>query len=176
MRWTLAILLSAAALTAADAPRRAPGFAIPDRSMKVHDLYDYRGKPLVLEFMNTSCPHCAAFAGVLAKVQERFGDKVAILAIANPPDNFNTVAQYIAANNVAYPVLFDMGQVAYSYVLKTTFDLPQIYLIDANGMIANSFSYSPLTREIFEGDGLSAEIAKLLPPATSVPAKAKPKK
>lgn len=148
MRTIFAILLSAAALLAADPPRRAPGFAITDRQMKVHDLYDYRGKPVILEFMQTACPHCAAFSEVLNKVQAKFGDKISILVVANPPDNFNTVGQYIAAHKITYPVLFDMGQVAYSYVLKPSFDLPQIYLIDAKGMIVSSYGYSPLTQSI----------------------------
>ena len=44
MRTFLIPLLCALALAAADAPRRAPGFALFDSSMTVYDLYDYRGK------------------------------------------------------------------------------------------------------------------------------------
>src|ERR1051325_10639526 len=157
MRTILAVFLSAAALAAADAPRRAPGFALSDTKMKIHDLYAYRGKPVILEFMQTTCPHCAAFTEILDKVQQKYGDRITILAVANPPDSANTVNQYIAGHNITYPVLFDMGQVAYSYILKPSFDLPQIFLIDANGMIYNSFGYSPMTRDIFEGNGLMTE-------------------
>ena len=158
----VAFLLCAAAGFAADGPRRAPGFALIDSAGKLHDLYDFRGKPLVLEFMQTACPHCAAFASVLTKVREKYGDRIAIVAIANPPDNANTVGQYIAGHKIAYPILFDMGQVAYSYILKPSFDLPQVFLIDANGMIYNSFGHSPLTRDIFEGNGLINELDKML--------------
>src|SRR5881397_835955 len=114
MRKLIAFLTSAAALLAADGPRRAPGFAIPDSRMKIVDLYDYRGKPVILEFMQTTCPHCAGFTSVLAKLQEKYGDKVAILAVTNPPDNQATVGQFISAHKITYPILFDMGQVAYS--------------------------------------------------------------
>lgn len=170
MRIFFAIMLCAGALVAADEPRRAPGFAIPDRQMKVHDLYDYRGKPVILEFMQTSCPHCGAFADVLSKVEEKFGDKVQILTVANPPDNFNTVAQFIQAKNIKYPILFDMGQVAYSYLLKQQFSLPQVFLIDAKGMIVNHWEHSPMMLDIFEGNGLIKEIEKVLaPPPPPVP-------
>ena len=41
-------------------------------------------------------------------------------------------------------------------------DLPTVYLIDANGMIRNSWLNGVLTKDIFEGQGLSREIDKLL--------------
>src|SRR6516164_4593141 len=89
-------LIVCAGLFAADLARRAPGFALPDSKMKVFDLYDYRGKVVVLEFMKTDCPHCAAFASVLEKVGQKFGDKVQILSVVNmQQDNDRTVAQYI---------------------------------------------------------------------------------
>jgi len=162
MRSFLALLVCAGALAAADAPRRAPGFALPDSRMEVHDLYDYRGKPVILEFMQTICPHCAAFVSVLQKVQEKFGDKVVILAVANPPDTIKTVGQFIAGHNITYPILFDSGQAAYSYVKSGRFDLPQVYLIDAKGMIWAHYEYNLLNRDIFDGNGLLNEVDRML--------------
>ena len=175
MRTILAVLLCAAALFA-QGPRRAPGFALMDSTGKVHDLYDFRGKPVILEFMQTTCPHCAAFANILKKVQQKYGDKISIIAVANPPDNTNTVNQYIAGHKITYPILFDIGQAAYSYVLKPSFDLPQIFLIDAKGMIFNSFGYSPMTRDIFEGNSLFNEIDKLFAGSASATPKSPAKK
>lgn len=159
------LLLCAAALVAADgnANRRAPGWALPDSKMQVHDLADYRGKPVILEFMQTTCPHCATFADVLNEVQQKYGDRVAIVAVANSSqDNQTTVAQYISGHQARYPILFDAGQMAYSYLLTPRFDNPHVYLIDANGIIKNDFGYGPMTKEIFEGKALFAEIDKLL--------------
>jgi len=130
--------------------------------MEVHDLYDYRGKPVILEFMQTICPHCAAFVSVLQKVQEKFGDKVVILAVANPPDTIKTVGQFIAGHNITYPILFDSGQAAYSYVKSGRFDLPQVYLIDAKGMIWAHYEYNLLNRDIFDGNGLLNEVDRML--------------
>jgi peroxiredoxin len=165
VRFILFTLLSAAALCAADAPKRAPGFALPDSKMGVVDLYDYRGKPVLLEFMNTQCPHCAAFADVLNKVRQKYGDRVQILAVANPPDTQATVAQYIEGHKITYPILFDSGQAAYSYVRKMHFDLPQVFLIDGQGMIYKHFENDAMSKDIFEGDGLLWEIDRLLDPA-----------
>ncbi len=56
MRTIIAVLLCAAALSAADASRRAPGFSLPDSKTQEHDLADYRGKVVILEFMQTGLP------------------------------------------------------------------------------------------------------------------------
>ncbi|HWB85917.1 MAG TPA: TlpA disulfide reductase family protein [Bryobacteraceae bacterium] len=162
MRIILTTLLLATTLLAAGETRRAPGFSLPDAKMQEHDLADYRGKVVVLEFMQTTCPHCAAFAGVLNEVEQKYGSRVQILAVANPPDDQAKVGQYISGHNITYPVLFDCGQMAYSYLRTPSFDLPHVYVIDAAGMIREEFGYSALTREIFEGKGLFPVIDRLL--------------
>ena len=166
-------LAGAAALFAADdLNRRAPGFALPDSKMQVYDLADYRGKLVILEFMQTTCPHCAAFAGILNEAQQKYGERIAILAVANSTsDNATTVARYIAGHQVRYPVLFDAGQMAYSYFRSTSFDNPHLYLIDANGIIRSEFGYGPMTKEIFEGKALFPEIDRLLAAGAAPPRK-----
>lgn len=161
----LTIVLSAAAVLPAQFMRRAPGFALPDSKMELHDLADYRGKAVILEFMQTTCPHCQLLAGILENLRVKYGDKVAILSVANPPDNQTTVGQFITSHKIGYPILFDCGQAAYSYMRVQSFSLPQLFLIDQQGMIRNQYSYSATTREIFEGNGLAAEVDRLLPPA-----------
>jgi|SRR6516165_9416597 len=163
MRILLGLLLCALGVSAAEQPRRAPGFALPDSKMEVHDLYDYRGKPVILEFMQTTCGHCAGFVAVLQKIQQKYGDKVQILAVVVPPDNLNTVAQFVEGHKVTYPVLFDMGQAMYSYVRQGHVSFPQAYIIDAKGMIYAHFDYnSVLDRDIFDGNGLTNEIDRML--------------
>ena len=163
MRKFLILLLCAFTLSAADGPRRAPGFALFDASMTVYDLYDYRGKVVVLEFMETTCPNCARFANVLHDVQEKYGSKVQILSVVEAAkDNANTVAQYIAGHKVTYPILFDQGQMAYSYVRGPGIEFPHVYLIDPNGYIRGDWVYGVTTKDIFEGPGLSNQIDKLL--------------
>ena len=162
MRTLIAGLLCVMALSGADQGRRAPGFALLDAKMKLHDLYDYRGKPVIIEFMLTSCPHCMAFTSVLEKVQKKYGDKVAILSIANPPDNFNSITRFVDTNKITYPVMLDIGQVAYSYMLKGSFSQPQLFIVDGNGIIYNHFEYAPSNHDIFEGNGLMNELDRLM--------------
>jgi peroxiredoxin len=164
--------------------RRAPGFSLLEvATMTYHDVADYRGKVLILDIMQSSCPHCAAFSRILEQVKAKYGDRVAILSITNPPDDLNTVGQFIRANKVTVPVLFDCGQAAGSYMKITPknarqFNIPHVFLIDQQGMIRNDFGYGPLNTNIFEGNGIYAEIDKLLAgagPARSAPAAGKKK-
>jgi thiol-disulfide isomerase/thioredoxin len=159
---TTAILISASVLFAADSSRRAPGFSLPDINTGQHDLADYRGKVVILEFMQTTCPHCAAFTEVLAQVQQKYGDRVAIISVVNPPDDQPKVRPYIAAHRITWPVVFDCGQVAYSYLRAPSFDIPHIFLIDGNGGIREDFGYTPATRDRFEGKGIFSHLDALL--------------
>jgi peroxiredoxin len=162
--------MCAAALLAGERTgQRAPGFALPDSKMAVHDLADYRGKVVVLNFMATDCPLCVQFTDVLNKAKQAYGDKIAILAVANAKsDNTDTVGRYLVVHDVKYPVLFDEGQMAYSYFLKLTFDNPAVFIIDGEGMIRNDFAYSAFTRSLFEQKGFFAEIDRVLNAKSSI--------
>ena len=163
MKQIVATLLCGAALFAAGPLRRAPGFCLMDTNGQWQDLADYRGKIVLVEFMQTTCPHCSAFSVVLNGLKAKYGEKLAILAVANPPvDSPQTLAQFVKAHQLTYPLLLDQGQAAYSYVRTPSIDLPTVYLIDANGMIRGSWVDNALTKDIFEGGGLPREIDKLL--------------
>ena len=169
MKKTLATLLCAAALLFAQPLRRAPGFCLIDTTGQWRDLADYQGKVVLVEFMKTDCPHCAAFSTVLNNLKSTYGEKLVILAIANPPDSPQTMLQFAGAHKIAYPLLLDQGQVGASYVRAASLDLPAVYLVDGAGMIRGSWQNGPLTAGIFEGNGLSREIDKLL--GASAPAR-----
>ena len=96
--------------------RRAPGFSLPDSNMQQHDPLDYRGKILLLEFMQTHCPTCKNQSGVLEQVKAKYGDKIQVLSVVVMPDTLDNVKAYIKDNNVSSPILFDCGQMTASYV------------------------------------------------------------
>ena len=162
MRKLLTILLCAAACVATAADRRAPGFSLVDSKAVEHDLADYRGKPVLLAFIQTTCPHCATFAEKLQQAQEKYGSRIAVLAVVTPPDDGGKVANFIAGHKIGFPILFDSGQMSYSYVLSQNLSFPKLYIIDGAGMIQADHEYSPLTYDIFEGNGLGPAIDRLL--------------
>jgi len=127
----------------------------------------------VLDIMQTTCPHCARLSEILENVHAKYGDKLTVLSIVNPPDNQTTVARFAAEHAITTPILFDCGQASVSYLKATPqnpkVSVPHLFLIDGQGMIRNDFAYGFDTKNIFEGDGLDAEIDHLL----AAPAKAR---
>lgn len=146
--------------------RRAPGFSLPAAGGQMHDPQDYRGKVLIIDFMQVSCPHCATFSNILDQAKAKYGDRIAVLSIVNPPSEQKGVTDYIAKHKIKTPILFDCGQVAYSYLKPTNpqIVIPHVFLIDADGMIRNDFGFGGANAAIFEGKGLFAEIDKMLAP------------
>jgi peroxiredoxin len=166
MRFLLLIFLSAICASGAGelSGRRAPGFSLPEGPGVQRDPQDYRGKVLIVDFMQVTCEHCIAFSAILEQARARYGEKIAILSIVNPPSDAKGVADYITKYKIKSPILFDCGQVAYSYLKPTsaTITIPHVFLIDADGMIRNDFAFGDSTLDIFQGKGLFAEIDKLL--------------
>ena len=157
--------------------RRAPGFALPDSRVQYHDLADYRGKVVLIDFIQTSCPNCQKLAAVLEKMKEKYKDRIQVLTITNPPDNVNTVATFVRDHKVSSPVLFDCGQMTAIYLKvspqRPSIHLPHLFLVDQNGQIRNDFSHSDATKDVFDGPGLQKELDKMLADSAPKPANKK---
>lgn len=180
---SMVLALSAAFGAGELSNRRAPSFSLPDSSMVQHDILDYRGKVLIIEFMQTKCPSCQELTKVLeTKIKPKFGDKIAVLSIVVPPDNIELVKKYVDVFKVTSPILFDSGQVAGSYSKATPqrpqMYFPHIFLIDQQGQIRNDWAFTAPKQypDVLSGDKLISEIEKLIgsaAPAAKTPAKKK---
>ena len=140
--------------------RRAPGFSLQDSHFQQHDPQDYKGKVLIVEFMQTTCPICLRLTQSLIEVKTKYGDKVGILSVTTLPDSFQTADKYAADHKVPWPILFDSGQVMMSYLKVTPanpkVNFPHLFIIDGTGTIRQD-------SEGAEGVGtISAEIDRLL--------------
>lgn len=159
---TLSVAFAAGELSG----RRAPGFALPDLNLNYHDIQDHRGKVVIVDIMRTSCPHCLAVSKNLERIKTKFGSKVAVLSIVNPPDNQADVSRFLIQNKLTTPVLFDCGQVSAVYMKispqNPSITIPHIFIIDQQGMIRNDFAYNDATKGMLEGDGLAVEVEKVL--------------
>jgi len=76
------------------------------------------------------------------------------------------VQAYIKEHNITIPVLFDSGQVTASYLklgpATPRVSFPHAFIVDPNGTIVNDWVYGEDSKSIFEGDGLTKEIERLL--------------
>jgi peroxiredoxin len=154
MRILLTLLVAAALPAAAQTAfgRRAPGFSLPDIKLKQHDLQDYRGKVVLIDFMRTECPDCVGVTKALEQVRAKYGNSVQVLSVVTfPGDNQATVTKYVAAHKITYPVLFDCGQMTASYLQitpeKPAVHYPHLIVVDKNGMIRRDFAGKSATAE-----------------------------
>jgi peroxiredoxin len=162
LKFSTALLFAALTLAGQGlSGRRAPSFSLPDSKLQQHDILDYRGKWLLLDFMATTCPHCKDLSKKLEGVMARYGGKVAVLSVVLPPDNQATVNKYMAETKTTSPIVFDSSQVAIPYFKATPstpgFDTPHLFAIDPNGMIVRDWSQVAV-----EAPGFLAELEQLL--------------
>lgn len=166
-RFAAILFILASALQAGPlAGKRIASFTLPDSQARYHDVLDYRGKILLIDIMKTDCPHCATFSKVLERVKARYGDRIHILSVVNPPDNQQTVAAYVARNKITTPILFDFGQAVAAMLNITpqnpTIKLPTLLVVGPDGVIREDFVYDESRKGIFQGDGLFKVLDKLL--------------
>jgi peroxiredoxin len=165
------LVLCAGLLTAGElSGRRAPGFSLPDTKLEQHDLYDYRGKIVLLDIMQTTCPTCAAMTTELERIKANYAGKVVVLAVAVPPDTLNTINAFVSSHGVTGPVLFDSGQMAASYMKvgpqNPRIHLPHLFLIDAEGMIQNDWGEQEAV-DAAKGGAIESDIDRLLAPKSA---------
>jgi peroxiredoxin len=163
----------------------APAFSLKGVDGKTYSLADYKGKVVVLEWVNPQCPFSDRHAReqTMSALNTKYGrNNVVWLGInstnANHP-NFMQPADQLAydkKNGINYPVLYDeTGKVGKSYDAKTT---PHLFIIDKQGKIAYNGAIdddpsgrkNKVERVNYVDGGLTAELAsKAVDPASTKP-------
>lgn len=117
----------------------APEFTLTDTEGKKQSLSDYKGKFVVLEWINFNCPFVQKHykSGNMQKLQEEYkGKGVVWLTINTSPKPRFTTAEVIAKLKEwnAHPTAFlqDVGPVAKLYGAKAT---PSMYVINPQGTL-----------------------------------------
>lgn len=141
--WTalaVAVLLPACARADAKIGAAAPEFTLSDQHGKQHRLADYRGKVVVLEWINPNCPFSRRHSeeGTMTGLIKANADVVwlAVNSTARGHRDFLTPAAHTAFNEkhgITYPVLYDTdGKVGHAYNARTT---PHMFVIDEQGKV-----------------------------------------
>jgi cytochrome oxidase Cu insertion factor (SCO1/SenC/PrrC family) len=121
----------------------APSFTLPDTEGTAHDLSDYAGKWVILEWLNYGCPFVQKHyrSGNMQALQERLTGEgmvwFSIVSSAPGKQGYYEAAEMEEVNqehgNRATAVLLDPeGTVGMAYGARTT---PQMYLIDPQGVL-----------------------------------------
>lgn len=116
----------------------APQFSLPDTKGTTHTLSEHRGKIVVLEWTNPTCPFVKRHysAGTMKKLASKYAEK-GVVWLAIDSSHFASAEadqQWIADHKLPYPILLDpAGNVGRAYGAKTT---PHMFVVDKEGKIA----------------------------------------
>jgi peroxiredoxin len=163
----------------------APAFSLKGVDGKNYSLADYKGKVVVLEWVNPNCPFSDRHARekTMSELNAKYGPKQVVWLGINSTNashrDFLKPADHLAYNQktgINYPVLYDeTGKIGKSYDAKTT---PHMFIIDPQGKIAynGAIDDDPSGRKAkaervnYVDGGLSSEIAsKAVNPASTKP-------
>ena len=144
----VALALTAAAGQAQEAVKakvgeKAPAWTMTDLDGKTHELKNFKGKHVVLEWTNPECPY---IVGVYEKGVVRYtlaemkkmGDNFVYIAVnstSNKPKEevMKINREFLKKNEVTVPVVMDYsGAVGKAYGAKRT---PHMFVIDAEGVL-----------------------------------------
>jgi len=176
MRTFLAVVLCLAvpSLTAipagaASLPRKAAELQIQMNGAKPIELSEYRGKPVVLAFILTTCPHCQYTTGLLVKLQTEFVSKgLQVIECAMNDGAAADVPNFIKRFQTNFPVGYSTDQLGVLSFLQhpqtAIPHMPMLAFIDRHGVIREQYQGidAMLSDEAGQEANLRAEILKLI--------------
>jgi peroxiredoxin len=115
----------------------APAFTLTDSAGQEVSLADFKGKVVVLEWVNPDCPFVQRHykAGTMKDLAAEYAPKGVVWLAINSTNYMDAQAnaKFKAANDLAYPILVDQsGEVGHLYGAMTT---PHLFIIDSEGMV-----------------------------------------
>lgn len=132
--------------------KAAASFRLEDQTGKQHDLSQYAGKTVFINFWATWCPNCMREMPHIQSLYQEYGRNqkdVIILTLANPstkeyPNNSDIsveeLKQFIQKKGYEFPVLFDTtGKVMDDYHIRA---FPMNYVITKEGKVRGALSGS----------------------------------
>ena len=119
----------------------APAFTLPASDGGSITLASYRGRPVLLEFMDIDCPHCINEAPALASLWSNYSSRTAFLSVdvnfvPPNPDDATRINSFRTTYNTPWVYAMDMGSVYPSYGVTST---PTMFTLDRNGVVVAVF-------------------------------------
>ncbi len=113
---------------------KAPDFSLPDTTDKTHNIKDYKGQVVILNFWATWCVPCRKEMPSLKKAWARLrAEGVQLLGVAIK-DDFKDVTEFKKHHNLEFPLPMDpKGNIASNWAVMA---VPTAYVIDTNGRVA----------------------------------------
>ena len=124
---------------------QAPDFTLPivgpnGETGQTLTLSAFRGKVVLLEFMEPWCPHCQDMTSVLGTLYAQYGKQnVVFVSVAGPWNGASAsdAASFISQYGSSWTYVYDSSGTIFSeYGVNST---PTFYVIAPNGLVATTF-------------------------------------
>ena len=113
---------------------RAPDFTVTDAHGNLVNLYDFLGKPIIVNFWASWCGPCRSEMPDIQKAYEQYGNEIHFL-IVNLTDGSRETAEtatdYITQEGYTFPIYFDTTLNAAS--VYGAYSIPMTFFIGAEG-------------------------------------------
>ena len=123
---------------------QAPDFALVDMQGKKHQLSDYRGQGVFLNFWGTWCPPCKKEMPYINNQYHQYKDKGVQVLTVDIQESELAVNQFAERLKLDFPIMIDTDkEVMSTYGIDP---LPATFLIDKNGEVVEYYT-GALTEE-----------------------------
>jgi thiol-disulfide isomerase/thioredoxin len=136
-----------------NARQMTPAWELPDLGGKTVQLYDFRGRIVVLNFWATWCPPCRREIPALIAFQKQYADKgVTVIGVAMDENGLERVANFAKRMGINYPVVLGDGKTAEA--CGGIEALPTTFILGRNGAVVSGM----------EGEANGAILEKMVKP------------
>ena len=152
----------------AETPRPASDLVIHLKDGKDLRVSQFKGKPTVLAFILTTCPHCQKTVGFLSKAHGEFAERgLGIVAAAIEEAAAKNLPGFLATFNPPFPVGYNTDQKIILEFLQhppmLLLKMPVLVFIDAKGIVRAQYEGdAPFLAEDKQEQNIRHEIEGLL--------------
>lgn len=131
----------------AQGPRpTAPSWSLQDLDGQTHQLEDFRGRIILLNFWATWCPPCREEIPEIVELYNAYRDRgVTAIGIAMESGSRRALLSFVEGFRITYPILIGDLTVAQRYRVS---GVPTSFLLDREGRVAKRW-LGPYTKEDF---------------------------
>jgi thiol-disulfide isomerase/thioredoxin len=117
-----------------------PKLKLSDIYGKPIDAHDLTGRPVVVEFWATWCPPCRSTLDWLAALKGRYGDRLAVaaLAVESPEDGVRSMA-----NSLRKDILWGVADGPTAQAFGNITAVPTMFVFDKSGRLAKAIYGAP---------------------------------